>query len=197
MSAGSLASDEEEVVGINISAAEPLKILELLNNVEQKLNKEVPNIIILDEEICAIDDANFVAELEVKAEKLVDKNAVIIFMAGNYKERSGIFSNKLPALIRTKIFMPNTGADEGFLKVFGVDNKEAKAIKKLNQDSLEFLVKRSGNSTLIKFNIRNFRRSYSILGAGEAGMQTINEAISEAGAEPEKWLPVYYSKMKL
>jgi type IV secretion system protein VirB4 len=197
LSAGSLASDEEEVVGINISAAEPLKILELLNNVEQKLNKEVPNIIILDEEICAIDDANFVAELEVKAEKLVDKNAVIIFMAGNYKERSGIFSNKLPALIRTKIFMPNTGADEGFLKVFGVDNKEAKAIKKLNQDSLEFLVKRSGNSTLIKFNIRNFRRSYSILGAGEAGMQTINEAISEAGAEPEKWLPVYYSKMKL
>lgn len=110
----------------------------------------------------------------------------------------------------TFVFLPNPGADpKEYIDGFKLTRTEFDLVKNLGEASRRFLVKQGNNSAVAELNLGPFTLQTE---GGEVAMDFDDEllvlsgtpdnadlaeaAIAEVGGDPEKWLPVYLSRVR-
>lgn len=105
--------------------------------------------------------------------------------------------------VETFIFLPNSKADyEEYTKHFKVSEKEYEIIKKLEDDSRMFLIKKGsendsrGNTVVAKLDLSSLDRgSMKVLSGSADNVAILDTIVAEVGDNPKDWLPVFKHKM--
>jgi type IV secretory pathway VirB4 component len=189
-----IIENEIRTIGVNLNVDDTNKFTNLIASIESILNVDSPTIIFIGEQFSKTNDTGLRTILEEFAERIITKNALLIFAtdAAGTLDNNGIFKEKLLNLIKTKIFMPNPKANFDFKEAFALKEAEYRQIKKLSAEDGEFLIKRSGDAVVVKFNFKG-NKHMPLLISNANEVQLIEKAIAETGGdEPEKWLSNYY-----
>ena len=97
--------------------------------------------------------------------------------------------------IKTQIFLPNPQADEGYMKIFGLNNAEYSKISSLNKNSRQFLFKHNTDSVICKLNLLGLNKELSVLSSTAVNVQAMNDAKNETTQDPKDWLPLFFEKI--
>ncbi|MCZ4307053.1 VirB4 family type IV secretion/conjugal transfer ATPase [Zoogloeaceae bacterium G21618-S1] len=93
----------------------------------------------------------------------------------------------------TKIFFPNPEASYGeYVDDFGFSEREFFLIKQeLQPGDRTFLIKQGNNSIVAKLDLKGFDFELDVISTRTRNIQVMNEAIQQAGEDPNNWLPVF------
>ena len=103
--------------------------------------------------------------------------------------------------VETFIFLPNSKADlDEYTKHLQVSIKEYEIIKKLADDSRQFLIKKGnsndgdsrGNTVVVKLDLSGLgKENLKILSASMENISIVHSLINEVGEDPKNWLPLF------
>ena len=98
----------------------------------------------------------------------------------------------------TMIYLPNPQADkEDYVGGFKVTEMEYEIIKGMAEDSRMFLVKQGHRSTICGLDLGGgFADELAVLSGSTDNLELLEQARSEAGDNPENWLPLFHEKRK-
>ncbi|HCR86443.1 MAG TPA: hypothetical protein DIV86_07170 [Alphaproteobacteria bacterium] len=168
----------------------------LLHLVEMSLDGETPAIIVLDEAWKLIDNSAFLPRIESWLQRLTEKNSICIFATESFEQaKKSSITNTLIQNIKTQIFLPNPQADEGYMKIFGLNNAEYSKISSLNKNSRQFLFKHNTDSVICKLNLLGLNKELSVLSSTAVNVQAMNDAKNETTQDPKDWLPLFFEKI--
>ena len=98
--------------------------------------------------------------------------------------------------IKTKIFLPNNGANEqGYEEVFGLSHKEFEMLTSMDPYHREFLLIHDIDAVVARFNLKNLPFHLSVLSANVDELNLFNSTVEYYGSDPEKWLPEFEKKL--
>jgi type IV secretion system protein VirB4 len=95
----------------------------------------------------------------------------------------------------TKVFFPNADASaEEYCGGFGLTEREFKLIKEqLEPGSRSFLVKQGHHSIVCRLDLQGFDGELAVISGRARHLERLHQLLTEHGADPERWLPVFMS----
>ena len=96
----------------------------------------------------------------------------------------------------TKVFFPNSEADEGeYTTGFGLTEREFRLIKEqLSPGSRSFLVKQGHHSVVCRLDLHGFEAELAVISGRASQIERMHRVIAEHGPDPARWLPVFMSR---
>jgi type IV secretion system protein VirB4 len=97
----------------------------------------------------------------------------------------------------TKVFFPNSDASAAeYCQGFGLSEREFKLIKEeLEPGSRMFLVKQGHHSVVCQLDLKGFDAELAVISGRASTVERLQRIISEVGADPAIWLPVFQNSV--
>lgn len=168
----------------------------LLHQINRTLDG-TPAIIVLDEAWDLIDNPAFNNEISQWLDELQKRNAIAIFATESVDgaEKSPM-TKILAKKIKTKIFLPNKGANEfGYEEVFGLSVREFKMLQKMDSYNREFLLLHDIDAVVVSLNLKKLKTELAVLSATPDNIIVFNDVIQINGLNPENWIPAFEEKL--
>lgn len=123
----------------------------------------------------------------------------------------GVFSTQMPESILsspqgttllmqcpTAMYLANPEASrEVYVNILGLTEREFNTIRNFDRASRLCLIKQGGDSVVCSLNMPDMDDILMVLSTGTEDLPLLDEAIHDAGDDPELWLPVFRHKLHL
>lgn len=156
-----------------------------------------PTMIILDEAWALIDNPFFAPKIKDWLKTLRKLNAMVVFATQSVEDASkSQISDTLIQQTATQIFLLNPKATDEYRKTFMLSEREFALIKNTDPASRFFLVKQSSEVVVARIDLSGMSDVVSVLSGRADTVRLLDQIRSEVGDEPERWLPVFYERVK-
>ena len=156
-----------------------------------------PTVVVLDEAWALIDNEVFAPRIKDWLKVMRKLNAMVIFATQSVEDAAGSdISDTLIQQTATQIFLPNLKATELYRKVFMLSQREFQIVKTTDPSSRYFLIKQANNSVAAKIDLRGMDDVINVLSGRADTVILLDEIIEEVGDDPEKWLPVFFERVR-
>ena len=98
----------------------------------------------------------------------------------------------------TAIYLPNPKArKEDYIDGFHLSKREFQLIKEdLLPSSRKFLIKQGNASVIAELDLKGFQNELSIISGTSDNVHLLEKIISEHGADPDVWVPIFHEKRR-
>ena len=162
----------------------------LFHRVEERLDGS-PAIIVVDEGWKALDDEVFVRRIKDWEKTIRKRNGIVGFATQSAQD--ALESRIASAIIEqaaTQIFMVNAKARaEDYIGGFGLTPHEYDLIRTLPDSARCFLIKRGGESVVVRLDLSGEKDILTILSGRERSVRLLDDIRASVGDEPADWLP--------
>jgi type IV secretion system protein VirB4 len=156
-----------------------------------------PSMIVLDEAWALIDNPIFAPKIKDWLKVLRKLNTFVIFATQSVEDASkSAISDTLIQQTATQIFLPNLKATEVYRTSFMLSQREFILIKTTDPGSRFFLVKQGTNAVVARIDLGGMDDIISVLSGRSETVLLLDKIRAEVGNDPEKWLPVFYQRVK-
>lgn len=164
-------------------------MLYLFHRVEERLDG-TPAIIVVDEGWKALDDEVFVRRIKDWEKTIRKKNGVVGFATQSAQDAlESRIASTIIEQAATQIFMVNPRAQEhDYVDGFGLTRHEFELVRSLPDTSRCFLVKRGGESVVVRLDLTGEKDLLTILSGREATVRLLDELIDDEGEHPRGWM---------
>ncbi len=163
----------------------------LFHRVEDRLDG-TPAIILVDEGWKALDDDVFVRRIKDWEKTIRKRNGLVGFATQSAQD--ALESRIASAIIEqaaTQIFMVNPKARaEDYIHGFGLTQHEYDLVRTLPDSSHCFLVKRGGESVVVRLDLTGEDDLLTILSGRESTVRRLDAIRAEVGDDPAAWAPI-------
>lgn len=163
----------------------------LFHRVEDRLDG-TPAIIVVDEGWKALDDDVFVRRIKDWEKTIRKRNGLVGFATQSAQD--ALESRIASAIIEqaaTQIFMINPKARaEDYMQGFGLTSHEYDLIRTLPDSSHCFLIKRGGESLVVRLDLTGEDDLLAILSGRESTVRRLDAIRAEVGDDPADWVPI-------
>jgi type IV secretion system protein VirB4 len=157
-----------------------------------------PTMIVLDEAWALIDNPVFAPKIKDWLKVLRKLNTFVIFATQSVEDAAkSKISDTLIQQTATQIFLPNLKATEIYRNTFMLSKREYTLIKTTDPSSRYFLVKQGINALVARVNLRGMSDIVNVLSGRAETILLLENILAEYGNDPEKWLPIFYRKVRL
>jgi len=154
-------------------------------------------MIVLDEAWALIDNPVFAPKIKDWLKVLRKLNCFVIFATQSVEDAAkSRISDTLIQQTATQIFLPNLKATDVYRSAFMLSKREYTLIKTTDPSSRYFLVKQGVNAVVARVNLSGMDNIINVLSGRVDTVLLVDKLREEFGDDPEKWLPVYYAKLK-
>jgi type IV secretion system protein VirB4 len=80
--------------------------------------------------------------------------------------------------------------------VLGLSDVEINIIKTMAETDRRFIIKQNRISAVARFDMSRYSDEMEILSGSEDTAIILNQCINDVGNDVEKWLPVYYERIR-
>jgi type IV secretion system protein VirB4 len=162
----------------------------LFHRVEERLDG-TPAIIVVDEGWKALDDDVFTRTIKDWEKTIRKRNGIVGF--ATQSARDALDSKIASAIIEqaaTQIFMVNAKANaEDYIEGFGLTTHELDLVRTLPDTSHCFLIKRAGESAVVRLDLSGEQDLLTILSGRERSVRLLDDIRRETGDDPADWMP--------
>lgn len=156
-----------------------------------------PTMIVLDEAWALIDNPVFGPRIKDWLKVLRKLNTFVIFATQSVEDASkSAISDTLIQQTATQIFLPNLKATSVYRTAFMLSEREFNIIKTTDPSSRYFLVKQGVSATVARIDLSGMDNIINVLSGRIDTVILLDEIRAKYGNNPEKWLPVFYEKVK-
>lgn len=154
-----------------------------------------PAMIVIDEAWSLLDNQFFNPQLESWFDFLQQHNAIIILASESIEQvsRSKI-TRTIMEKIATQIYLPNPQAGNVYREVFGLSLKEFALLNSMKLINRHFLLKQANEAIVGELNLIGMKGLIAVLSGNDESVAVMEEAIEQAGPNPDDWLPVFYNR---
>ena len=161
----------------------------LFHRVEERLDG-TPAIIVVDEGWKALDDDVFVRRIKDWEKTIRKRNGIVGFATQSAQD--ALESKIASAIVEqaaTQIFMVNAKARaEDYVQGFGLTPHEFDLIRTLPDSSHCFLIKRGGESVVVRLDLAGEADLLTILSGRERSVRILDDIRAEVGDDSEAWM---------
>ena len=161
----------------------------LFHRVEERLDGS-PAIIVVDEGWKALDDEVFVRRIKDWEKTIRKRNGIVGFATQSAQD--ALESRIASAIIEqaaTQIFMVNAKARaEDYIGGFGLTPHEYDLIRTLPDSARCFLIKRGGESVVVRLDLSGEKDILTILSGRERSVRLLDDIRASVGDEPADWM---------
>jgi len=161
----------------------------LFHRVEERLDGS-PAIIVVDEGWKALDDDVFVRRIKDWEKTIRKRNGIVGFATQSAQD--ALESRIASAIIEqaaTQIFMINAKARaEDYIQGFGLTPHEFELVRTLPDSSHCFLIKRGGESVVVRLDLSGERDLLTILSGRERSVRLLDDIRAAVGDDPADWM---------
>jgi len=161
----------------------------LFHRVEERLDGS-PAIIVVDEGWKALDDEVFVRRIKDWEKTIRKRNGIVGFATQSAQD--ALESRIASAIIEqaaTQIFMVNAKARaEDYIGGFGLTPHEYDLIRTLPDSAHCFLIKRGGESVVVRLDLSGEKDILTILSGRERSVRLLDDIRASVGDEPADWM---------
>lgn len=161
----------------------------LFHRVEERLDGS-PAIIVVDEGWKALDDEVFVRRIKDWEKTIRKRNGIVGFATQSAQD--ALESRIASAIIEqaaTQIFMVNAKARaEDYVGGFGLTPHEYDLIRTLPDSAHCFLIKRGGESVVVRLDLSGEKDILTILSGRERSVRLLDDIRASVGDEPADWM---------
>lgn len=161
----------------------------LFHRVEERLDGS-PAIIVVDEGWKALDDEVFVRRIKDWEKTIRKRNGIVGFATQSAQD--ALESRIASAIIEqaaTQIFMVNAKARaEDYVQGFGLTPHEYDLIRTLPDSAHCFLIKRGGESVVVRLDLSGEKNILTILSGRERSVRLLDDIRASVGDEPADWM---------
>jgi type IV secretion system protein VirB4 len=156
-----------------------------------------PTMVVLDEAWALIDNEVFAPKIKDWLKVMRKLNAMVIFATQSVEDAAtSDISDTLIQQTATQIFLPNLKATDLYKKVFMLSEREFQIVKTTDPSSRYFLIKQANNSVASKIDLRGMDDIINVLSGRADTVLLLDEIIEEVGGNPQKWLPVFFERVR-
>jgi type IV secretion system protein VirB4 len=156
-----------------------------------------PTMIILDEAWALIDNPIFAPKIRDWLKVMRKLNAFVVFATQSVEDAAkSQISDTLIQQTATQIFLPNLKATSVYMSTFMLSKREYSLIKTADPSSRFFLIKQDIDGVIARVNLTGMNDMINILSGRMDLVLMANEIIKEYGNDPEKWLPIFFERIK-
>lgn len=168
----------------------------LFHRVEEKINGE-RIVIVIDEFWKALSDPDMAAMVQDQLKTIRKKNGLLVL--ATQSPRDAILSPMAHTIIEqcpTQVFMANARGDRAdYVDGMKLTDREFALIQReMGVNSRRFLIRQGHSSVVAELNLRGFDAELAILSGRTAYIELMEQAITEAGPDPERWLPLFQQR---
>lgn len=142
-------------------------------------------------------DEFFIKLIKDKLKTIRKNNGIVIFST---QEPNDVLSSPIgrtfAASLATVIALRNDKANEEDYRVLGLSDVEIDIIKTMAETDRRFIIKQNRISAVARFDMSRYSDEMEILSGSEDTAIILNQCINDVGNEVEKWLPVYYERIR-
>lgn len=154
-------------------------------------------MIVLDEAWALIDNPVFAPKIKDWLKVLRKLNCFVIFATQSVEDAAkSRISDTLIQQTATQIFLPNLKATDVYKSAFMLSQREYTLIKTTDPSSRYFLVKQGVNAVVARVNLSGMDNIINVLSGRVDTILLVEKLREEYGDVPDKWLPVYYERLK-
>ncbi|MDF2964897.1 MAG: transporter [Rickettsiaceae bacterium] len=179
---------------------DPISLSPVLLYVFHRINISLdgsPTMIVLDEAWALIDNPVFAPKIKDWLKVLRKLNTFVIFATQSVEDASkSAISDTLIQQTATQIFLPNLKATQVYRTAFMLSQREFTLIKTTDPSSRFFLIKQGVNALVAKVNLSGMDNIINVLSGRTETVLLLDELRAKYGDNPEKWLPVFYERVK-
>lgn len=161
----------------------------LFHRVEERLDGS-PAIIVVDEGWKALDDEIFVRRIKDWEKTIRKRNGVVGFATQSAQD--ALESKIASAIIEqaaTQIFMVNAKARaEDYVQGFGLTPHEFDLIRTLPDSAHCFLIKRGGESVVVRLDLSGEQEILTVLSGRERTVRLLDDIRASVGDDPADWM---------
>ena len=162
----------------------------LFHRVEERLDGSAA-IIVVDEGWKALDDEVFVRRIKDWEKTIRKRNGIVGFATQSAQD--ALESKIASAIIEqaaTQIFMANPKArDADYVDGFGLTAHEFDLVRMLPDNAHCFLVKRGGESVVVRLDLTGEKDLLTVLSGRERTVRLLDEIRAASGDDPADWMP--------
>ncbi|WP_026088230.1 VirB4 family type IV secretion/conjugal transfer ATPase [Bartonella rattaustraliani] len=154
-------------------------------------------IIIIDEFWKALEDDSFKAFAQDRLKTIRKQNGMMLFATQSPKDAlNSTIAHTIIEQCPTQIFFPNQKANyNDYVENFKLTEREFELIQsELSRESRRFLIKQGQNSVVAELNLRGMNDEIAVLSGTTKNIELVNRIISEYGADPDQWLPIFHQR---
>jgi type IV secretion system protein VirB4 len=157
-----------------------------------------PTMIVLDEAWALIDNNVFAPKIKDWLKVLRKLNCFVIFATQSVEDASkSQISDTLIQQTATQIFLPNLKATDVYRTHFMLSQREFTLIKTTDPGSRFFLVKQGTDAVVARIDLSGMDNIINILSGRVDTVLLLDEIRAEVGDDPEKWVPIFWKRVKL
>jgi type IV secretion system protein VirB4 len=179
---------------------DPISLSPVLLYVFHRINISLdgsPTMIVLDEAWALIDNPVFAPKIKDWLKVLRKLNTFVIFATQSVEDASkSAISDTLIQQTATQIFLPNLKATSVYRTAFMLSQREFTLIKTTDPSSRYFLIKQGVNALVAKVNLSGMDNIVNVLSGRTETVLLLDELRAKYGDVPEKWLPVFYQRVR-
>lgn len=205
-----LFDNEQDVIDFNssrvygIEMGEILKdkhsigpvLLYLFHRIQTSLDGS-PTMIVLDEAWALIDNPVFAPKIKDWLKVLRKLNTFVVFATQSVEDASkSVISDTLVQQTATQIFLPNLKATQVYREVFMLSEREFQLVKTTDPGTRFFLVKQDNDGVVARVDLSGMDDLISVLSGRAETVILAHKIIEEVGEDPDKWLPIFYEKVR-
>jgi type IV secretion system protein VirB4 len=152
-------------------------------------------MIVLDEAWALIDNAVFAPKIKDWLKVLRKLNCFVIFATQSVEDAAkSKISDTLIQQTATQIFLPNLKATDVYKTAFMLSQREYMLIKTTDPSTRFFVVKQGVNAIVARVDLSGLTNIVNVLSGRSDTVLLVEQLRKEYGDNPEKWLPLFYSK---
>ena len=156
-----------------------------------------PAMIVLDEAWSMLDNAVFAPRLHGWLDDLTAHNAIAILATESVSEAAtSRISSTIFEHIATQIYLPNPTPTNAYKDVFKLTDKEFWLLTRMRQEKRHFLLKHGGEAVIASLDLFGMPDILSVLSGRQDTVELMETCISEAGNDPDSWLPVFQQRIQ-
>lgn len=156
-----------------------------------------PTMIVLDEAWALIDNPVFAPKLKDWLKVLRKLNAFVIFATQSVEDASkSSISDTLVQQTVTQIFLPNLRATDAYRKVFMLSEREYLLVKTTDPGTRFFLLKQDNDGVIARIDLSGMDDLINVLSGRAETVVILDQIIKEVGDDPDKWLPIFYERVR-
>ena len=156
-----------------------------------------PTMIVLDEAWALIDNPVFAPKIKDWLKVLRKLNCFVIFATQSVEDASkSSISDTLIQQTATQIFLPNLKATEVYRTNFMLSEREYLLIKTTDPGTRFFIIKQGTDAVVARVDLSGMDDVINVLSGRAETVRLLDKIRAETGDEPEKWLPIFWKKVK-
>lgn len=154
-------------------------------------------VIVIDEFWKALGDEAFRDLAQNKLKTIRKQNGFMLFATQSPADAiKSPIAHTIIEQCPTQVFFPNPrGSHADYVSGFKLTNREFDLLHRdLTNESRQFIVKQGHNSIVTELNLKGFDEELAVLSGRTAAVEVMEQAIEEAGPDPDKWLPIFQER---